>query len=141
MTESTPKAPTTTRVADNLHDAVDAAAVDAAADATYDDSAAEAAADAAAEAATTATDDAVDPVPASLDAQIYAQLRAIARRHLAQWGAGVTTSPTTIVHEAWMRLAGNGGAYWGDRAHFLAVASRAMRQLPSPGRRMWSKAR
>ena len=29
MTESTPKAPTTTRVADNLHDAVDAAAVKA----------------------------------------------------------------------------------------------------------------
>ena len=60
-----------------------------------------------------------DPVPSALDAQIYAQLRAIARRHLAQWGAGVTTSPTTIVHEAWMRLAGNGGDFWGDRAHFL----------------------
>ncbi|GAB2495110.1 ECF-type sigma factor [Arenimonas alkanexedens] len=69
------------------------------------------------------------PVSASLDEQIYAQLRRIARRHIAQWGSGVTASPTTMVHEAYLRLAGNGGQYWGDRAHFLAVASRAMRQL------------
>jgi RNA polymerase sigma factor (TIGR02999 family) len=69
------------------------------------------------------------PVPAALDEQIYAQLRRIARRHIAQWGSGVTASPTTMVHEAYLRLAGNGGQYWGDRAHFLAVASRAMRQL------------
>ncbi|MDY0022187.1 ECF-type sigma factor [Arenimonas caeni] len=75
-----------------------------------------------------AADDA-GPVPASLDEQIYAQLRAIARRQLARWGNAATTSPTTIVHEAWMRLAGNGGEFWADRGHFLAVASRAMRQL------------
>lgn len=69
------------------------------------------------------------PVPAALDGQIYAQLRRLARRHLARCGPGVTASPTTIVHEAYLRLSGNDGVYWGDRAHFLAVASRAMRQL------------
>lgn len=68
-------------------------------------------------------------VPASLDAQIYAHLRRLARRHIARWGPGVTASPTTIVHEAYLRLSEHGGGYWGDRAHFLAVASRAMRQL------------
>lgn len=68
-------------------------------------------------------------VPASLDEQIYAQLRSIARRHVARWGAGVTASPTTIVHEAYLRLTAHGGEFWGDRAHFLSVASRAMRQL------------
>ncbi|WP_295361930.1 ECF-type sigma factor [Arenimonas sp.] len=68
-------------------------------------------------------------VPASLDGQIYAQLRSLARRHIARWGPGVTASPTTIVHEAYLRLSGHGGGYWDDRAHFLAVASRAMRQL------------
>lgn len=68
-------------------------------------------------------------VPASLDERIYAQLRNIARRHIARWGPGVTASPTTIVHEAYLRLSDHGGEYWGDRAHFLSVASRAMRQL------------
>lgn len=68
-------------------------------------------------------------VPASLDEQIYAQLRSLARRHIARWGHGVTASPTTIVHEAYLRLSDHGGAYWGDRGHFLSVASRAMRQL------------
>lgn len=76
-----------------------------------------------------ATGDDTGPVPASLDDRIYAQLRSLARRHIARWGPGVTASPTTMVHEAYLRLAGNGGEYWGDRAHFLAVASRAMRQL------------
>lgn len=74
-------------------------------------------------------EDNAGPVPASLDERIYAQLRSLARRHIARWGQGVTASPTTMVHEAYLRLAANGGEYWGDRAHFLAVASRAMRQL------------
>lgn len=74
-------------------------------------------------------DSAAEAVPASLDDRIYAELRRIARRHIARWGPGVTASPTTIVHEAYLRLSGNGGEFWGDRAHFLSVASRAMRQL------------
>lgn len=75
---------------------------------------------------TQVADDAVAP---ELGTEVYAQLRRIARRQLAHWGGSLTVSPTTMVHEAWLRLSGNGGAYWQDRAHFLAVASRAMRQL------------
>jgi len=70
-----------------------------------------------------------EPVPPELGEAVYAQLRRIARRQLANWGGSLTVSPTTMVHEAYLRMARDGGEYWGDRAHFLAVASRAMRQL------------
>lgn len=69
------------------------------------------------------------PVSPDLGQEVYAQLRRIARRHLSRWGNGVTVSPTTMVHEAWLRLSSNDGPYWQDRAHFMSVASRAMRQL------------
>lgn len=59
----------------------------------------------------------------------YAQLRAVASRYLAGGGA-LTLQPTALVHEAWLRLAGTNadGVAWRDRAHFCAVAARAMRQ-------------
>lgn len=71
----------------------------------------------------------VVPVSPDLGLEVYAQLRRIARRHLVRWGDGVTVSPTTMVHEAWLRLSANEGPYWGNRAHFMSVASQAMRQL------------
>lgn len=70
-----------------------------------------------------------DPVSPELSMEVYQQLRRIARRHLMSWGDSATVSPTTMVHEAWMRLSANDGAFWNDRAHFMAVASRSMRQL------------
>lgn len=76
-----------------------------------------------------ACDAAVVPVSPELGAEIYAQLRRIARRHLARWGSSVTVSPTTMVHEAWLRLSSHDGQYWNDQAHFMSVASQAMRQL------------
>src|SRR3546814_8556694 len=39
-----------------------------------------------------------------------------------------TLNATALVHEAYMKLVGGGGAYE-NRSHFLAVASRAMRHL------------
>lgn len=69
------------------------------------------------------------PVSPELSLEVYQQLRRIARRHLVRWGEGATVSPTTMVHEAWMRLSANDGEFWNDQAHFMAVASRAMRQL------------
>jgi RNA polymerase sigma factor (TIGR02999 family) len=66
---------------------------------------------------------------------VYDELRAIAHRRLAAAGgraAGRTLATTALVHEAYLKLAGGpAGAPgpWRDRAHFLAVAALAMRQI------------
>jgi RNA polymerase sigma factor (TIGR02999 family) len=64
----------------------------------------------------------------SLTGLVYDSLRKIAARHLARERSGFTLCATEVVHEAYQRLAG-AEISWQDRAHFLAVASRQMRQL------------
>jgi RNA polymerase sigma factor (TIGR02999 family) len=59
----------------------------------------------------------------------YQELRAIARQRLAGRGRGRTLSTTALVHEAYLKLADRSGPGWVDRAHFLAVASLAMRHV------------
>jgi RNA polymerase sigma factor (TIGR02999 family) len=59
--------------------------------------------------------------------QVYQSLRDIARRRLRGQRAGETLSTTALVHEAYLRLVQHGGAEWRDRAHFCALAARAMR--------------
>jgi RNA polymerase sigma factor (TIGR02999 family) len=59
---------------------------------------------------------------------VYDDLRRIARRHLRGRQTG-TLGTTALVNEAYLRLAGRGGGAWQDRAHFLAVASVAMRHV------------
>jgi RNA polymerase sigma factor (TIGR02999 family) len=58
---------------------------------------------------------------------VYEDLRRIARSHLRGQRTG-TLGTTAMVNEVYLRLAGSGGD-WQDRAHFLAVGSRAMRQI------------
>ena len=58
----------------------------------------------------------------------YRELREIAHRRLGGGGRG-TLSTTALVHETYLRLAEQSGAAFGDRAHFLAVASLAMRYV------------
>jgi len=60
---------------------------------------------------------------------VYDELRALAGSHMARRQAGHTLQPTALVHEAYLRLAGSEGDPWESRAHFMAVASRAMRQI------------
>jgi RNA polymerase sigma factor (TIGR02999 family) len=66
---------------------------------------------------------------------IYDALRQLARSNLRQERDNHTLQPTALLHEAWMRLFPDGapsglpGYDWKDRAHFLAVASRQMRQI------------
>lgn len=63
---------------------------------------------------------------------VYDQLRAIAHRQLAALGGGYgsgTLSTTALVHEAYLKLIDQSRANWRDRAHFLAVASLAMRHV------------
>lgn len=69
---------------------------------------------------------------AALDALlplVYDDLRRIASRHMASERAGHTLQPTALVHEAWLQIADAAGVEWQDRAHFLAIASRLMRQI------------
>lgn len=59
---------------------------------------------------------------------IYNELRVIARRRLARdWNASIET--TALVHEAYVKLAGGPALAWENRAHFYAIAARAMRQV------------
>jgi RNA polymerase sigma factor (TIGR02999 family) len=60
---------------------------------------------------------------------VYAQLRAIARRQLAGERAAHTLMPTDLVHEAYLKLSEGSIPDSTDRAHFFAIAARAMRQV------------
>jgi len=59
---------------------------------------------------------------------VYDELRRIARSFLRNQ-PGHTLQPTALVHEAWVKLSRNAEPGFTDRAHFLAVMSRVMRQV------------
>ena len=59
---------------------------------------------------------------------VYDELRALAGSYFARRQAGHTLQPTALVHEAYLKLAGGEGR-WQNRAHFMAVAAKAMRQI------------
>jgi RNA polymerase sigma factor (TIGR02999 family) len=48
---------------------------------------------------------------------------------MAQEAAGQTLQPTALVHEAWLRIVGNGDRTWQNRAHFFGAAAEAMRRI------------
>lgn len=60
---------------------------------------------------------------------VYAELRLQARRALRREGEGHTLQPTALVHEAWLRLAGQHQAQWEGRSQFFAVAAQVMRRV------------
>ncbi len=60
---------------------------------------------------------------------IYDELRRIAGAQMRRERAGHTLQATAVVHEAYMRLAGEREIQWQNRAHFFAIAARAMRQV------------
>lgn len=60
---------------------------------------------------------------------VYDDLRVLASRQLRRELGPRTMQPTSLVHEAYMKLAKGAVLYAGDRAHFLAIAARAMRQV------------
>src|SRR5262245_36692636 len=84
-----------------------------------------------------------DPIPALLQAAregnraaldelfplVYDVLRRIAHRKLAAERAGHTLSTTDLVHEAYLKLVRLDRIEWQGRAHFLAVAAQAMRNI------------
>jgi RNA polymerase sigma factor (TIGR02999 family) len=60
---------------------------------------------------------------------VYDELRRIAGAYFRGQPAGHTLQPTALVHEAYLRLVRQADASFRDRAHFLAVAARAMKQI------------
>jgi RNA polymerase sigma factor (TIGR02999 family) len=67
---------------------------------------------------------------AELLPQVYDELRRLARVRIASEPAGLTLQPTALVHEAYLRLAGDGtDRRWDRRGHFFAAAAIAMRRI------------
>jgi len=60
---------------------------------------------------------------------LYEDLHRMARRELANRGAGVTLGATTLLHEAYIDISGRERAAFPDRNRFLGYASRVMRGL------------
>ncbi|HPF40186.1 MAG TPA: ECF-type sigma factor [Phycisphaerae bacterium] len=60
---------------------------------------------------------------------VYDELRAIARRQMANERADATLQPTSLLHEAYLRLIGGAGLAAPSRAYFFAAAAEAMRRI------------
>jgi RNA polymerase sigma factor (TIGR02999 family) len=60
---------------------------------------------------------------------VYDELRVIARSRLGGERPDHSFQTTDLVHEAWMKLAGDRNAPWNDRGHFFRAAAEAMRRV------------
>src|ERR1017187_5515665 len=60
---------------------------------------------------------------------VYQELRKLAAHKMAGQAPGHTLQPTALVHEAWLRLAGDEHARFAGRSHFFAAAAEAMRHI------------
>jgi RNA polymerase sigma factor (TIGR02999 family) len=60
---------------------------------------------------------------------VYDELRKLAAHKLAQETPGQTLQPTALVHEAYLRVAGDSQVTWEGRRHFFFAAARAMREI------------
>src|SRR5262245_6879268 len=60
---------------------------------------------------------------------VYDGLRKLAAGKLAHEKPGQTLQPTALVHEAYLRLVGDGEPHWDGRGHFFAAAAEAMRRI------------
>ncbi|HQZ96661.1 MAG TPA: sigma-70 family RNA polymerase sigma factor [Pyrinomonadaceae bacterium] len=60
---------------------------------------------------------------------VYAELHLMARRYMQSQPSGHTLQPTALIHEMYVKLAGQEEQNWQNRAHFFGVASKAMRHI------------
>ena len=60
---------------------------------------------------------------------VYEELRLLAARKLSKEHPGQTLQATALVHEAYLRLVGDGAESWNSRGHFFAAAAEAMRRI------------
>lgn len=69
------------------------------------------------------------PAADALFGALYAELRRVARHELARHGAPTTLSATTLLHKAYIEMAGREGTSFPDRNRFIGYAARVMRGL------------
>jgi len=60
---------------------------------------------------------------------LYGELRRLAAGQMIRERGAHTLEPTALVHEAWLRLAGDGSLSCENRAHFFGIAAEAMRRI------------
>jgi len=61
---------------------------------------------------------------------VYDELRRLAAHKISSEAFGHTLQPTALVHEAWLRLAGESAqSRFQNRAHFFGAAAEAMRRI------------
>jgi RNA polymerase sigma factor (TIGR02999 family) len=70
-----------------------------------------------------------DAALAELTPLVYEELRRLAHHHMSGQRPDHTLQTTALVNEAYLRLADQTNPNWQSRAHFFAVAARAMRQI------------
>ena len=60
---------------------------------------------------------------------VYSELRQLAQHYLRKERSDHTLQSTALVHEAYLRLAGQSPPQWQNRAHFFGIAAHLMRQI------------
>ena len=60
---------------------------------------------------------------------VYDELRRLAAAKMASEKAGHTLQATALVHEAWLKVAGDAQPQWENRRHFFAAAAETMRRI------------
>jgi RNA polymerase sigma factor (TIGR02999 family) len=60
---------------------------------------------------------------------VYGELRRLAAHYMCDERPNHTLQPTALVHEAYVRLAGQDRANWQNRADFMGIAGQLMRRL------------
>jgi RNA polymerase sigma factor (TIGR02999 family) len=60
---------------------------------------------------------------------VYEELRILAAQKLSHENPGQTLQATALVHEAYLRLTGDGQEGWNHRGHFFSAAAEAMRRI------------
>lgn len=60
---------------------------------------------------------------------VYDELRRMAKAYMHSQPSGHTLQTTALIHEAYLKLAGQKEKRFANRAHFFAVAARAMRHI------------
>jgi len=60
---------------------------------------------------------------------VYDELRSLARQQRRRWHGDITLDTTALVHEAYLKVVGQHQPPSESRAHFFAVAAKAMRHI------------
>jgi RNA polymerase sigma-70 factor (ECF subfamily) len=60
---------------------------------------------------------------------VYAELHQLASRNMSRERPGHTLQTTALIHEAYVKLAGQRDVHWQNRAHFFGIAAQVMRRI------------